>query len=182
MDDNSKKEEFSCNYIRILASICGYITNPSQRAEDNFLKIDLHIIDSQSLDDGGAPRIAVQAKCTTSKYFYESEKCFKFDLKSKDYNQLIRKSIDTFILIVLVISEDVELNNWITICKDKQESLIKGCAYWLSLEGMEKTEQTKIRIEIPKDNILTPAALQEIMKSSLERRKQLFGILENEVE
>jgi hypothetical protein len=178
MDENSKKEEFSYAYICILASICGYITHPPRRAEDNYLKVDLHIIDSQSLDDGGAPRIYVQAKCTTPKYFYESEKHFKFDLKAKDYNQLIKKSLDPHILIVSIIPENIEES--IIICKDKQESLIRGCAYWLSLEGMEKTEKTKIRVQIPKENLLTPATLKEIMKISLERRRRIFGILETE--
>ena len=57
MDENSKKEEFSYGYIHILASICGYIVYPSKRAENNFLEKDLHIIDSDSLDNAEAPKI-----------------------------------------------------------------------------------------------------------------------------
>lgn len=177
MDENSKKEEFSYGYIHLLASVCGFITNQAQRAEDNFLGIDLHIIDSQSLDNGQAPRIFAQVKCTTPKYFYESKNCFKYDLKARNYNQLVKKSIDPNILIVLVVAED--LTKWITVCEDKHESLIKGAAYWVSLEGMEKTENTQVRIEIPKDNLLTPATLQRIMEDSLERRIRLFQILDD---
>lgn len=178
MDESSKKEEFSYGYIHMLASMCGYIITPSRRTEDNYLKIDLHIKDPKSLDEGGTPTIFVQLKCTTSKYFYESEECFKFRLKEKDYSQLIKKSLDLHILIVVVVPEDVR--EWINIYESKQESLIKGCAYWLLLEGMKKTEKTKPIIEIPKTNILTPKSLEEIMKSAIERRKRLFGIMDNE--
>ncbi|MBD2772686.1 DUF4365 domain-containing protein [Iningainema sp. BLCCT55] len=69
MDENSKKEEFSYGYIHTLASACGYITIRSERPLDN-RGIDLEIIGSE-LENGEAPRIAVQNKCTTLKYFYE---------------------------------------------------------------------------------------------------------------
>jgi ribonuclease HIII len=178
MHESSKKEEFSYGYIHMLASMCGYIITPSKRMEDNYLKIDLHIKDSKSLDDGGTPTIFVQAKFTTPKYFCENEECFKFRLKEKDYNQLIKKSIDLHILIVVVAPENIE--EWINIYEDKQETLIKANAYWLLLEGMRRTEKTQPVIEIPKENILTPKSLREIMKSATERRTKLFEILENE--
>jgi ribonuclease HIII len=179
MDENLKKEEFSYGYIRILASVCGYIVNPGQRAEDNILGIDLHIIDSQNLEDGQAARIYAQVKCTTPKNFHEVESCFKYDLKVRNYNQLIKRSIDLNILIIVLVPENLE--NWITIYEDKQESLIKGCAYWLSLNGMEETKNTReIRIEIPKNNLLSPVALQKLMADAIERRNKIFGMLEKE--
>jgi hypothetical protein len=45
---------------------------------------------------------------------------------------------------------------------------------------MRRTEKTQPVIEIPKENILTPKSLREIMKSATERRTKLFEILENE--
>lgn len=176
MDENSKKEEFSYGYIHLLASICGYIIYPSKRAEDNFLGIDLHIIDSdESLDNAEAPRIFSQLKCTTQKYFYEEEEFFKYDLEIRNYNQLRKESLDPNILILVIVSENIE--DWMVIREAQQNSLINGCAYWASLKGMRETSNTeKIRIKIPKTNLLTPVALQKIMRNSLENRKKLFDL------
>lgn len=83
MDDNSKKEEFSYGYIHTIASVCGYITRRSDRQLDN-RGIDLQIIGAE-LENGEAPRISVQSKCTTLKYFYEEGEHFKYDLKISNY-------------------------------------------------------------------------------------------------
>ncbi|NJO93885.1 MAG: DUF4365 domain-containing protein [Hydrococcus sp. RM1_1_31] len=80
MDENSQKEEFSYGYIHILASVCGYIIHRAERQLDN-RGIDLEIIGAE-LESGDAPRIVVQTKCTTKRYFYEEQVCFKYDLKS----------------------------------------------------------------------------------------------------
>lgn len=174
MDENTKKEEFSYGYIHVLTSACGYIIQRSGRSLDN-CGIDLQIIDSETSENAEAPRISAQTKCTTPKYLHEEENCFKYDLKVANYNQLIKKAIDPNILIVVIVPD--EISDWLNICEKKQESLLKTCGYWVSLEGKEKTLNTRTtRIKIPKANILTLEALKIMMISSQERRKKLFGL------
>ncbi len=173
MDENSQKEEFSYGYIHTLASVCGYVAHRADRQLDN-RGIDLEIIGSE-LEDGDAPRIVVQSKCTTTKYFYEKKDCFKYDLEVKNYNKLIKKSIDPTILIVVVVP--VEIREWIYIDELKKETLLKHYAYWVSLQGQSATKNTEtIRITIPKEQILTEEALKTIMQKAFENRKILIGI------
>ena len=115
-------------------------------------------------------------KSTTSQYFYEKETYFKYDLELINYNQLRKASIDLNILILVKIPENIE--HWMVISENQKNFLINGCAYWASLKGMEEPKNiTQIRIKIPKTNLLSPVALQKIMRDSLEHRKKLFDLL-----
>jgi hypothetical protein len=173
MDENSQKEEFSYGYIHILASACGYIIHRADRQLDN-RGIDLEIIGAE-LEDGDAPRIAIQTKCTTRKYFYTGKECFKYDLKLENYNKLIKKSIDPTFLIVVLVPE--KINELLDIYEEKSETLLNSCAYWVSLQNMDKTNnKEKVRIEIPKDNVLTKEALINIMADASKNRQRLIGM------
>ncbi|MBD2772685.1 DUF4365 domain-containing protein [Iningainema sp. BLCCT55] len=86
-----------------------------------------------------------------------------------------KKSIDPVILIIVIVPE--ETTNWISVDKEQQETLLKKCGYWVSLKGEKETQnKEKIRIKIPKENVLTPEALKGIMKESLDYRKRLLGL------
>lgn len=172
MDENSQKEEFNYGYIHTLASACGYIVHRSERQLDN-RGIDLEIIGSE-LEDADAPRIAIQTKCTTMKYFIERPECFKYDLKVENYNKLIKKSIDPTFLIVLVVPE--EIKNWVYIDTSTRETLLKHCAYWVSLQGKPQTINTRTeRIDIPKEQVLTEKVLKAIMQEAAENRRRLMN-------
>jgi hypothetical protein len=147
MNDNSIKEEFSYGYIHALASVCGYITHRSERQLDN-IGIDLQIIGRES-DGSEAPRISAQSKCTTWKYFKERKDGYKYDLEVKNYNKLIKKSIDPTILIIVIVPE--EINNYLRVDEFQKETLMTHCAYWVSLQGQPATTNTDaVRITIPK--------------------------------
>ncbi|MFB2876923.1 DUF4365 domain-containing protein [Floridanema aerugineum] len=175
MDKNSQKEEFSYGYIHLLASVCGYIFDTATRAKDNNLGIDVEIIDSVSTLDNEAARFFIQAKCTTPEYFIEEGDFYKYDLKVTSYKQLIRKTLDPLILVILVVPKEIE--DWITIDEENGETIIRKCAYWISLKGKEPTNKTgTIRIKIPKENLFTPTAMRNIMKASIDYREKLFGL------
>lgn len=171
MDENSKKEEFSYGYIHALASVCGQITHRSERQLDN-RGIDFQIIGAE-LEDSDAPKISVQSKSTTWKYFKEGKDAYKYDLEVKHYNRLIKKSIDLTILIIVILPEDTD--NCLYINEIQKETLIKHCAYWTSLQGEPPSNnKDKVRINIPKQQILTKEELQELMQKSENKRKRLL--------
>lgn len=174
MDENSKKEEFSYAYIRALVASCGYIFNPSTRAEDN-RGFDFSIIGDE-VKNVGAPRIMVQAKCTTLKNFHEVQNVYKYDLKIKNYNKLRQQSIDPSILIIVLVPNEVE--KWMLVDEVKNETLIKYNAYYVSLVGSpETTNKEKITISIPKQNLLTQKSLKQLMIDTSDLRKKIISIV-----
>jgi len=84
-----------------------------------------------------------------------------YDLESKNYNDLVKTNIGTpRILIVYSMPED--RNEWLKI--DRNQTILKKCAWWCSLRGQEPTtNKRKKRIEIPENNILTTKELQRLI-------------------
>ena len=176
MDDNSKKEEFSYAYIRALVASCGYIFNPSTRPEDN-RGFDFSIIGDE-VENVGAPRIMVQAKCTTPKNFHELQNVYKYTLKVTNYNKLRQQSIDPSMLIVVVVPEEIE--QWMFINESENKTLIQHNAYYISLQGSTKTVNEKnITISIPKKNLLTQEALKQLMVNTSDLRDKIMSMVAN---
>lgn len=176
MDDNSKKEEFSYAYIRALVASCGYIFSPSTRPEDN-RGFDFSIIGDE-VHDVGAPRIMVQAKCTTPKNFHDFDDVYKYDLEVKNYNKLKQKSIDPSYLFVVVVPEKIE--EWICIDESSNKTVIKHNAYYVSLQGSKKVNnKDTIRVAIPKENLLNRDNLTKIMVSNSDLRSKIMSMIDN---
>lgn len=85
-----------------------------------------------------------------------------YDIDSDTYNELIQSNRGTpCILIVMKLPNDD--TTWLDI--NEEESILRNCAWYVSLEGKKKTEnKKKIRIKIPKKQILTPNALINLME------------------
>lgn len=173
MDQNAQKEEFSLGYIRILASVCGYVFDIASRQEDNYLGIDVKIIDSVSSVTNEPPRFTIQAKCTTSKYLIDRGDFYTYTLKINNYKHLIKKTIDPFILVITIVPEGID--NWISIDDIKGETLLKSCSYWISLKGeKEIPTQSTVTIKIPKQNLFTTDVMKMLMQKSFDDREDWF--------
>ncbi|KYC35952.1 hypothetical protein WA1_48965 [Scytonema hofmannii PCC 7110] len=80
MDDNTKKEEFSYAYVKLLASVSGFIVTDASRALDN-AGIDITIRAPGIIKGIFSPGIDAQVKCTSQdvvkdtfiKYLYQSK-------------------------------------------------------------------------------------------------------------
>src|SRR5437868_5079101 len=65
------------------------------------------------------------------------------------------------ILIVLLLPADER--QWSTQTED--ELVLRHCAYWISLKGRAATDIRRlVRVQIPRANVFSIAALQEMMK------------------
>lgn len=84
-----------------------------------------------------------------------------YQLEVKNYKDLIETHVGTpRILILFIMPED--RNEWINVDKDK--TVMKKCAYWMSLKGMPDTTNTaKITIKIPENQILNQEQLLGLM-------------------
>ncbi|OKH19812.1 DUF4365 domain-containing protein [[Limnothrix rosea] IAM M-220] len=166
--DNPKKELFSYGLVQAVSAI----------HEFSVLEAD-HNLDASGLDltiaspyeingiDGG--KLDLQVKCTSQK-LSETSDSFRYSIPVKNYNWLIKEKVSVKrVLIVVLVPRNVE--SWLLISPEK--IVAQNCIYWIDLVGEEETSNSSnITISIPKDNILTPDALFEIMKESVDR---LFG-------
>jgi len=167
MDINIQKEEFSYAYINSIVSTAGLSQIIQTRSMD-MKSVDITI----SKPDKPYPVIDVQVKCTSSSDIIDINKnSILYDLPVNNYNQLIDKDRRTPLIFILVlVPEDV--HDWVVVDKAKSETLVKKCAYWMSLKGYSETNNnTKQRIKIPLTNLLTPDSLNLIMDKVGKRQE-----------
>ncbi|MBE8989440.1 DUF4365 domain-containing protein [Nostoc sp. LEGE 12450] len=84
MDENSKKEEFSYAYIKMIAAIAGVDVSFSNRPSDN-AGIDLTFKVTHAIDNLYTVSIDAQVKCVSSATIYDSY--IKYVLKVKNYKR-----------------------------------------------------------------------------------------------
>lgn len=169
MDINAQKEEFSYGYLQLLGAKAGLEVTKSGRQTDN-QKIDLHIIHAGKISNIYTPRFDAQVKCTHKENI--DNKYFKYDLDIETYDRLrnIHHDVPIF-LIVLLVPKDT--NNWVKITQ--QESIIKKCAYYISLKGFPKSNNANtVRIKIPIVNLVTPPSLNGIITDIAKQREKLI--------
>ena len=152
---DQQKEQFSQAFVQAVATVAGYATYKPSVDDDS---IDLGLAARGDLDTPRRPRLELQLKCThknESKANY-----FLYDLSLKNYNDLRADTIVPRLLVVVVVPREVE--SWLVLAN--REMCLRHYAYWYSLKGLEATNNlTKIRLEIPRTNRFTPAALRNIM-------------------
>ena len=85
-----------------------------------------------------------------------------FDLKARNYNDLVDVDVGTpRILLLLRLPKDQ--TRW--LAQTPQKLILRRCAYWHSLRGLEPTVNDKtVRIRIPTSQRLTVTGLQNLMK------------------
>ncbi|MEA5533037.1 DUF4365 domain-containing protein [Crocosphaera sp. XPORK-15E] len=168
MDLNTQKEMFSYAYIEAVASVAGYSVCRKNRAMDN-AGIDVTIEASGEVGEVIFPKIDAQVKCTESENI-RKQNCVKFPLPVNNYKTLIdTRAIMPLILVVVLVPSDI--HNWLKITEE--DILMKKCGYWVSLKGQPPTKNTKnITVELPRQNLFTPASLQTMMEK-IGRRENL---------
>ena len=96
----------------------------------------------------------------TTNWEWKSDFC-AFDLPIKNYNDLRHDSIEPAILVVYLMPSDSRL--WIEHGEDAL--LARHCAYWHNLRGLPDVSNVETcRIYLRKRNVLSPDALQEMMR------------------
>lgn len=170
MDDNSKKEEFSCAYIHAISAIAGFAAEPKSRPMDN-AGIDVSITVPGEIEGVLSPKFDAQVKCTSRDLVRPGY--ISYPLPVINYNRLRHHiSYDPQFLIVVLVPSDPQ--EWIDF--SHEEILLRAQGYWLSLKGAEPTtNETTINVRVPLENAVTPESLQEIMRVAAEERLQLMA-------
>jgi Domain of unknown function (DUF4365) len=104
------------------------------------------------------PKLDVQMKTITTD---EGDGDFlNYPLKRKNYDDLIRNVMTPRILVLVTLPRDAE--TWLS--QSKEQLVLRGCAYWVSLSGKSSSNnEISITIPVPRTNLLTVSALQEMM-------------------
>jgi len=162
MDIAQQKEQFSNAYLLAVAAAAGYtLARPS--VDDD--SVDWVIMAGGANGTPRRPRLDAQLKCSAQNIVKANS--LRFPLELKNYNDL--RHTDLFaprILIVLTVPENPA--EW--LMQSEQEMALRRCAYWVSLRGMADTDNRKsVTVELPRRQIFTPAALQELMRRVNDR-------------
>lgn len=149
-----RMEALSLVYIRALAARAGYMVSGPEPDRDS---VDL------TLSAGGhmRPQIGIQAKATTT--IAAGVPQFSFPLKLKNYNDLRIETLVPRILVVFAMpKEDAD---WFHM--DAERLLLRRCAYWKSLQGMQETDnETKLAVSIDTSQVLDVQTLVTLMDKS----------------
>lgn len=85
----------------------------------------------------------------------------KYKLNAKNYNDLVDDEVGTERILILYIMPD-DQTKWLSI--NENATVFEKCGWWLSLNGLDPTSNVEsVTIEIPREQILTPESLIDLM-------------------
>jgi hypothetical protein len=152
------KERFSLAYVRAVAAATGLNVTETEVDDDS---VDLTISSRSDKGKVRKPRIDLQVKATAKQAAVEED--FSFPLSRKNYDDLRDEGILVpRILVVMLLPEDT--SQWLDSTDERL--LMRYCAYWASLRGEPKTDNTEsVSVKIPRLNRFTVQALACMMRS-----------------
>lgn len=154
MDINARQEQFANAFLVTVAAVAGFTASKPD-------------VDNDSVDWTIAsrlprrPKIDIQMK---SRRVEESDTgdFIRYDLKRKNYDDLILTDLFTPRLLVLVLVPP-DIGDWLALTAD--QLILRRCAYWVSLAGQPATDnENTIRISVPRSNLLNVASLEGLMQ------------------
>ena len=160
LQENDIKEGISKAYVRDICNSAGY----NLSTDDKDYGFDITVKDIIKRDGNrfvySGHNLDIQLKSTTN--IRKNNFKIIYDLKNKNYNDLINTDCATpRILVVLCLPDDSE--DWVK--QDINSLVIKNCAFWYYLGGKEKVEneESKTALHIPEKNIFSVENLNKIM-------------------
>lgn len=153
LSENDKKEQLSRVYVAAIASAAGFVVSTPELDRDS---VDVVV------SSGGKRRASVgfQLKATSAADWDGAE--LKFQLKSKNFNDLVVLRQVPLLLLVMELPSDP--HDWLDVSED--QLVLKRCAWWLSIVGQNETEQGSKQVRIPRANQLTVSAMKKLISQS----------------
>jgi len=155
LSDNDRKEQLSVAYLTALSAYCGYTWLIPNLDRDS---VDLMICSRTSRRSS----VSFQLKATSSPTW--GKEGLNFQLKAKNYNDLVGLTSSPRLLAVMVLPSDDE--EWLQA--DESQLIMRKCVWWQTLRGRSPTEQGSVQVTLPKENLLAPDALRKLIRRSEE--------------
>ena len=154
------KEELSICYLNAIAAVKGIALEQIKHDDDStdvILKKVVILEDNTPFN----VQIRVQLKATSSvSMFSKGQDGLTYKLKVKNYNDLCQRTTAPVILALLVLPEKEE--EWIKWSRD--ELLLRGKMFWLSLYGKQKSDNTEsVSVTIPLSNVLNNETIEMLL-------------------
>ncbi len=161
-----RQEAVSRAYIHAIAARCGL--GCSFRDFDYGIDLTVHAIRRKGhrrVESGF--NLDVQAKSTTAAIITPSH--LLYDMEVKAYDDLRDPEVGCpRVLVLLLLPEDESA--WVEQTEDCL--MLRKCAYWASLVGAGPTANAAtIRVTIPRANIFSVAALNQLMDKARKRER-----------
>lgn len=159
LSHNDIMEELSLAYVRAVASRASFAVEEVRRDRDS---VDLRIHARGVLGDGEvhSPVLGVQLKSTALDVPADSTRV-PFDLKVKNYNDLVRPTLIPGVLVVFLMPSDPE--HWLTWTEEAL--VLRRSAYWLSLRGMPvTTNDATTRVHLSRTQVFDLAAIRGLLQ------------------
>lgn len=156
-----RMEDLSVAFLRTICAANGYSVGEINHDNDG---LDIVVrCKGKPQDDciRVSPSVDIQLKSSYSKITINADGSINYALEVKNYESLIDTArIEPLILVVFYMP--VEEDQWIEQTPDWLK--IRKCAYWISLKGRSRTDNTEtITINLPSDHLLTKESLKDIM-------------------
>jgi hypothetical protein len=155
MTENLQKESLSAAYVRLVAAVAGVGVARPETDDDS---VDLILLASGTVAPT-SPAVGVQLKSTADPSVHKDGR-LSFALGRKNYDDLRRPTRWPRILVVFVLANDPA--RWLE--QSEEQTVVRRCAYWVSLRGFPPRDQQSITIDVPRENLLTPAAIRSLLE------------------
>jgi len=154
------KEELSVSYTKAVSASAGMTCDTRYRdyGIDGSINDIVYIPSRKKYRESGFA-IDFQLKSTVTADIVDDKVIY--DLEVKNYRDLIDSEVGRQRILILYVLPE-EKNEWVVV--SPEETVLKKCAYWCSLMGLQDVENTaKVRVKIPITQLLTSDELKRIM-------------------
>lgn len=167
LTENQIKEELSIAYIHAIAAKVGF---SCERPKIDMDSIDVEIKSHGYLSPNStlySPEIKLQLKATSNININDDN--IHFSLPVNNYNDLRSNSMTPRLLVIFELPEDK--TEWLQ--HSAEELIMRKCAYWVNLNGEPETSnQSTVTVKIPKQQVLSPDELYQLMLSASREELQ----------
>jgi len=155
MDLNKRQEQFADAFLLAVAAVAGFQAMKPP-------------VDNDSVDWTIAsrlprrPKIDIQMKSRGVEDADAEDDFIRYDLKRKNYDDLILTDLLAPRLLVLVLVPK-GIEGWLALTPE--QLILRRCAYWVSLAGQPPTtNETSVRVHVPRTNLFDVASLEGLMQ------------------
>lgn len=116
--------------------------------------------------ESGFP-VDFQLKCTKN-WSHEGNQV-AYSIETKTYNDLVTRDPEGIGALLILLCVPADQSEWLEVSEDYLK--MQRCCYYTALSGNAvANEDSKKKILIPRDNLLTPAALAKLLAAERERK------------
>lgn len=168
LDFNSMEEDLQIAYIKAVVARAGKTHNAPNRDRGIDITVNDTIIDSRGKHIDRGPVFVLQLKA--SKGFREKEgNLIVADLKIDAYNKLANwDGLLPIFLVVFDLPNDPE--EWMSL--DENALILRKCCYWKEPDWGKSSNKDSKAVEIPKDQVFNPSAVQDLIKKVRSKRRK----------